>query len=143
MTIFSTARSYPLSNATELLVLASADALCDVLEGYEQYSEGGWDGDDAQPITSETLAQAREFIRRLPPGTPLPYVAPAIDGTIGLEWRCESTIKKLFVDIGPGSVASAYWRLNNGSRNEIAPSSPGVLVHSLRDVFSKMDCSPL
>jgi hypothetical protein len=137
--IFITA---PTSNATELTISAQP-SLPDPLEGFDLYSEEGWDGEYASPITADTVAAARDFLRRLPAGIPLPDIAPAVDGTIGLEWRDVQSVKKLFVDIGPGFTASAYWRLLDGTRQEVQPGSPGLLLHNLSFVFESMDCGVL
>jgi hypothetical protein len=133
----------PTSNATELTISLQA-ASPDPLQGYDLYSEEGWDGESAAAITAETVAATRNFLRRLPPGIPLPDIAPAVDGTIGLEWRDVRSVKKLFVDIGPGVIARAYWRLQDGTRWEVQPESPGILLHKLRiGVFESMDCGVL
>ena len=141
MTIYANLR--PETNATEFCISAQP-SFTDPLDGYEQYATEGWDGEGAAAITADTLVAARDFLGRLPSGIPTPFVAPASDGTIGLEWRDVGSIKKLFVDIGPGSVATAYWRSADRSRQDIPTGSPGVLCHTLTiQVFPQMDCGPL
>jgi hypothetical protein len=81
------------------------------LEGYEQYSEANWDGNDAEPITAETLQYARWFLKVIPQTFGPPDIAPSADGSIGLEWVHErGSLHKLFLDIGPGQEWRAYWK---------------------------------
>lgn len=89
----------------------------DPLAGYERYASANWDGHDADPITRMTLAAARRFLRQLPDTLGAPEIAPGADGTIGLEWSFkDGPLRKLFIDIGPGSVWSGYWRRTSGER---------------------------
>ena len=89
----------------------------DLLAGYERYASANWDGRDADPITRTTLAAGRWFLRLLPDTLGAPDIAPGADGTIGLEWSFKDRpLRKLFIDIGPGSVWSGYWRRASGER---------------------------
>jgi hypothetical protein len=83
--------------------------------GYERYNQVNWDGYGAEPITSETLRYARRLMPLIPATFGLPDVAPSGDGAIGLEWVLErGRLRKLFLDIGPGSVWRSSWTLRNG-----------------------------
>jgi hypothetical protein len=91
----------------------------DLLAGYERYAVGDWDGEQAQAISAETTAATRSLIGVLPMTFGNPDVAPAADGTIGLEWVLDSgPLRKLFIDVGPHTVWRAYWRLTNGRSGE-------------------------
>jgi hypothetical protein len=81
----------------------------DELAEYEQYTITGWDGFDAEPISSETVLAARRFKRALPRNIDKPDIAPGADGTIGFEWRQGPTRDRvvLFVEIGPGATIRA------------------------------------
>jgi hypothetical protein len=83
--------------------------------GYERYNQANWDGYGAEPITPETLRYARRLMPVIPDTFGRPDVAPSGDGAIGLEWVLErGRVRKLFLDIGPGSVWRASWTLRNG-----------------------------
>jgi hypothetical protein len=87
----------------------------DPLEMYEQYSKPNWDGSDAKPITAETLRYARWLLSLIPDTFGPPDIAPSADGSIGLEWVPESgSLRKLFLDIGPGQKWRAYWSRQGG-----------------------------
>jgi hypothetical protein len=69
-----------------------------------------------------------------------PDVAPGSDGTIGFEWIFEEgPLKKLFIDIGPGQVWSAYWRRTSGKQGDVAhekitPKTKSVLAKLFEDL---------
>jgi hypothetical protein len=112
----------------------------DLLAGYEVYAGRNWDSYDAEPITAETLAAARRFIRMLPTSLGDPAIAPGADGTIALEWIFKSRpLRKLFIDIGPGNLWSGYWRMNDGRKGTIRPSTIDPTTEAeLADLFKKL-----
>lgn len=96
----------------------------DPFEGYENFESPNWDGYDAQPVTKETVQAARRLLGLIPRDFPDPDIAPGSDGGIGFEWVLEnSSIRKLFIDIGPGATWSAYWRLASGAKGN-SPRRP-------------------
>ena len=119
---------YVHSHATSFVILDPAqpiyNAPSDPFEGYESFETANWDGYDAQPITKETVQAARRLLGLIPRHFPEPDIAPGSDGGIGFEWVLEnSSICKLFIDIGPGVTWSAYWRLASGSKGN-SPRQP-------------------
>ena len=73
-----------------------------LLDGFERYSLPDWDGEDAAPVSAETIAYTRARLDELPDWLPDPAVAPGADGTIGLEWS------QLWIDfVGPDPSGSA------------------------------------
>ena len=83
-----------------------------------------WDGYDAHAVTKETVQAARRLLGLIPRDFPDPDIAPGSDGGIGFEWVLEnSSIRKLFIDVGPGATWSAYWRLASGARGN-SPRQP-------------------
>ncbi len=110
------------------------------LAGYEAYAQSNWDGYDAEPIMPETLSAARFFLSMLPKTLGEPDIAPGADGTIGLEWSfSDRPLRKLFIDIGPGTVWGGYWRRANGE-TQIIPATPIVsdTKHALKEHFDKL-----
>jgi hypothetical protein len=96
----------------------------DPLEGYEQYSEAAWDGHDAAPITADTLQYARKLLNVIPKTFGPPDIAPSADGSIGLEWVADSgPLRKLFLDIGPGTEWRAYWNRRSGEFGRLTGKS--------------------
>jgi hypothetical protein len=110
----------------------------DPLDGFEQYNVVDWDGYDAEPITPETLAYARQLMKVMPTTLGKPDAAPAGDGSIALEWVPEhhEKLDRLFLDIGPNEVWRAYWTLHNGEFHRVTHegfSDDTKLV--LQDIF--------
>ena len=48
--------------------------------------DAGWNGEDAEPVSTGALANALRFIRALPPSILLPEVAAEPDGAVSLDW---------------------------------------------------------
>lgn len=91
-----------------------------LLDGFEQYASPDWDGYDADPITTETLQAAHDFLLVMPFTLGMPHVSPGSDGTVGLEWVFkDQRLRKLFIDIGPGDVWQAYWRKDTNEHQTI------------------------
>lgn len=89
----------------------------DRLASYARYETENWDGFDADPITADTRAAAKDFLDSLPKVLSAPAIAPGSDGAIALEWIWKSgNLHKLFIDIGPGRVWKGYWRRADGER---------------------------
>jgi len=54
---------------------------------YEECSEEGWDGYNANPITQDAYFEAKKIIDLLPIySLPMPEIVPEPDGGIALEW---------------------------------------------------------
>jgi hypothetical protein len=106
------------------------------LAGYDRYSVRNWDGDQAEAILPETIAAARSLLQALPSNFGEPDIAPAADGTIGLEWIPETgSLRKLFIDVGPKTVWRAYWKFANGKYGE----AHGLISDSdLSDAMKKL-----
>jgi len=85
------------------------------LAGYDRYCIPNWDGDQAEPILQETVEATRSLLHVLPSNFGEPDIAPAADGTIGLEWIPDTgPLRKLFIDVGPKTIWRAYWKFANG-----------------------------
>lgn len=76
------------------------------LKGYEGYHVRNWDGNDAEPITPETLELAQTVFDMIDERGD---AAPGADGTICMEWRRGDDI--LCLDIGPGKKLRMYGRI--------------------------------
>jgi hypothetical protein len=96
-----------------------------ITERFSRYNRENWDGYGADPITPETISAARKFVKMLPKNLGEPEMAPGSDGIIALEWLFNEPhpLRKLFIDIGPGSVWSAYFRRADGAKRSI-PQQP-------------------
>lgn len=57
---------------------------------YNDCLEGGWDGYNAIPISSDTYLEAKKFIRSLTAEVPAPEITPEPDGGIGFEWHIDA-----------------------------------------------------
>jgi len=66
---------------------------------YEEASEEGWDGYDAEKINYATYVNAQKFLSLLPAGIEAPEFTPESDGEISIEWQKSS--KRIFsVSVG-------------------------------------------
>ena len=81
------------SIASQQRVLASfrwRDSLLDEISQVSQSCEKqGWDGYDAEPISSESAFRAAQLIKLLPNSIQIPSVVPEPSGDISLEWRAD------------------------------------------------------
>lgn len=95
----------------------------DLLAGYEDYREADWDGYGALPIAAETIQSARRVLTWLPPWLPAPEIAPAADGSIGMEWEfAKGPVLKAYLDVGPGNVLSGFRRFRDQRPDQHWPS---------------------
>jgi hypothetical protein len=116
----STASYVPNTAMLDLLCWFSDHHVDDSFDGYDNYEVADWDGYGAEAITRETVRAAREMLGFIPKNFPEPEIAPGADGSIGFEWiPGDSSIRKLFIDVGPGSTWTAYWRLASGEKGSI------------------------
>jgi hypothetical protein len=108
------------ANSGPVLAGAHHILLDDPLSSFTAYNNPNWDGFDAEPITSETVAVARRLASLIPAAYGEADIAPGADGTIGFEWHPETgPIRKLYIDIGPGTRWSAYWQRRGGASNRV------------------------
>jgi hypothetical protein len=91
------------------------------LSRFASYNIPNWDGYGADPITNDTIKAARQFMKMLPKNLGDPEMAPGSDGIIALEWlfQTDHPLRKLFIDVGPGNVWSAYFRRSDGTKKTI------------------------
>ena len=109
------------------------------LEGFEQFTMPGWDGEGATPVLKADLDSARRLLKRIAPYLPVePDAAAGTDGSICMEWRSETAAgsKKIFVDVAPGGTVLTYSRLGNSppSERHFKRDDPALIVY-LRYLF--------
>ncbi len=63
-----------------------SDILDSLLEVFMEASTPGWDGYDAHPVSTATLAQALAFLDLLPSTLPRPEISAHPDGELAFEW---------------------------------------------------------
>jgi hypothetical protein len=97
----------------------------DLTRRFSRYSKPNWDGYGAEPIAKETINSAKRFLRMLTTEFAEPEMAPGSDGIIAMEWLFEGDhpLRKIFIDIGPGNIWSAYYRRKDGRKRTI-PQQP-------------------
>lgn len=97
----------------------------------------GWDGSDAQPITADTFALARDFLYALPTAFPSPEVAPLEDGSISLDWF-PSPDSSLSIAVFPDRrliFASVSTRRRIRGAEVMDDDVPGAIIAELRRLY--------
>lgn len=103
------------------------------LEALERdHAVRGWDGYDAQPIPSEAIARAFEFVLSLPPAYAGADISASPFGEVEMEWYVQPD-RILTLSIGAGG-RYAYAGLNGRERYSGAGYIAGVPPRLLRDV---------
>jgi hypothetical protein len=113
----------------------------DPFADFYSYNEPNWDGEDADPISRDTIRAARKFYHVLPAAFGNAHIAPGPDGTISFEWYPKNKkLQKLFIPVGPGDTWQAYWRLGDiagkiprASINDSTANKLAALFKSLSD----------
>jgi hypothetical protein len=98
-------------------------------------SEAGWDGYQAQPITTETLSRAEKFLVDLPPWMQVPDIVPESDGELAVEWYGRDG-KTLSISVGETGVlhfAGLFGR--NREVHGVEPFVDSVPKRLLRLIF--------
>jgi len=113
-----------------------------IIERFTRYKQPNWDGYGADPITPETIRAAQKFLKLLPKTLGEPEMAPGSDGIVALEWLFEEPhpLRKLFIDVGPGEVWSAYYRRADGTKKTI-PQLPitNQTQKELEELFAELN----
>lgn len=110
---------------SDVVVLSSFDSsrgthsqqkLDNLFEELEACATYDWDGLGAAAVSKETLDVARGLLEQLPRSAEAAEVAPGADGSVGIEWHwtVDGGVAKAFVDVGPGSQVSVYYRDHSG-----------------------------
>ena len=109
-----------------------AHSRAQLLARFAPYTQPDWDGYGAEPIRMDTIDATHAFLQMLPKNLGDPNMAPGADGIIALEWVFrDGPLRKLFIDIGPGSVWSAYYRRANGEKQTFPHQKIGNDTRSL------------
>lgn len=124
-------------------VLASfawRDALLDEISGITQNCmRHGWDGYDAERVSSESAGRAAQLAALLPDNVQAPAVVPEPSGDISLEWRTD-TQKAFSLSVSGQSLV--YAGILGGSSKAYGEERfsrvlPPAVVQILTDYFSQ------
>ncbi|OHB75843.1 MAG: hypothetical protein A2Z34_05440 [Planctomycetes bacterium RBG_16_59_8] len=63
-----------------------ASLIDQTMEMHDECSSPGWDGYDAEPLTTESLSSVRRFLESLPDYIQQPEIVPEPTGGIAFEW---------------------------------------------------------
>ncbi len=72
--------------ANKLPCPSSVEALSQLQDIACECSAPDWNGEDALPVGSAAIQNAKDFIRALPEDVPAPECAPEPDGAVCLDW---------------------------------------------------------
>jgi len=116
----------------------SYEIINDIREVYYEASKEDWDGYDAEPISEETLIEAKKFARMLPPSLPLPEIVPEPDGSIGFEWYRQKGY--VFVVSVAGNNVITYAGLFGKNReihgkDEFDSAVPKIIINLVKQLF--------
>ena len=132
------------SIASQQRILASfrwRDSLLDEISQISQSCEKqGWDGYDAEPISSESAMRAAQLIKLLPNSIQAPSVVPEPSGTISLEWRTDD--QKDF-SLGVSGQNLVYAGIFGGSskaygQERFSRDLPSTVLEILTSYFSQV-----
>jgi hypothetical protein len=93
---------------SQVLFGAKASALARLAALEAEHAIRGWDGDDAEPISSIAAAAAKHFIRAMPEGMWLPEFAAEPDGSISLDW-IRSPTQVFSLSVGRSNRLAYAW----------------------------------
>jgi hypothetical protein len=93
---------------SEALFGEKASALAAVAALEAECALRGWDGDDAEAVSSIAAASAKRFVRSMPNGVPLPEFAPEPDGSISLDW-IHSPTQVFSISVGRTNRLAYAW----------------------------------
>ena len=85
-----------------------ATAISQLMALANECAEKGWDGDEAEPVDRRAVFIAKNFVRTLPDGVPLPEFAPELDGAISLDW-IQSRNRLFTLSIGQNNRLAYAW----------------------------------
>lgn len=94
------------------------DAVISLLEEIAgECSEKNWDGYGAEPVSWIAVYNAKDFIRALPDGFPIPEAAPEPDGSISLEWIAPN--RRVALSVGDDYRLAFAWLDGSESGNAV------------------------
>jgi hypothetical protein len=102
-------------HTTDPVSLAWKELIRDeILDVAAACSKEGWDGDEAVPISADSVGRTIKLIYLAPDGIRPPEVVPTIDGEIAFEWRLgKFRIISLLVHSDEISFSAILGALNN------------------------------
>ncbi len=74
----------------------------------QQCGQPGWDGTDAEPVSTLAVMTAEAFLRALPDDCPMPELAADPDGALSLDW-IGSKSRIFSLSIGPTNRLAYAW----------------------------------
>lgn len=108
-----------------------------IIETYIDCSLENWDGYGADPVSIDSVNEAREFISLLPLFFPKPEVVAEPSGEIGLEWYNEKN--KIFVLSFNGRKMIAYAGIFGSNKTHgveyFENSIPSIITDSLKRLY--------
>ena len=113
-------RRDPLRRSTALVSSFIADLM--------RYRERGWDGDDADPVSSATAITAISIIAEmLVYASSWPHVAPIADGSLSLLWTFDDSTIEIIIEPGEAFPSYAMRSPRVGVLEEVTLESSGTL----------------
>lgn len=109
--------------------ITTLEELIDYLPEYAKL-EKGWDGYGGDIISPVAISAAQTYLREvMPKDLPLPWSAPAADGTVNLDWEWPSTHKNFMVWLAFHENGAVSCYLEDPELGEIEVNSKGKVVY--------------
>ena len=105
----------------------------------QRYAHEGWDGYDANPISTTSMVAALQLIDKLPENIQEPHVVPEPDGEIALEWRAGEDMLFSLTASGLTLIyAAVIGRNRRYGEERFFDELPQVIEETLSDYFRKV-----
>ncbi len=126
------------SRQRDTVTFSSQHLVDQLIDVFEECSQGHWDGEHAVPVASETLNIAKNLVESLPQRFRDPTVSGEPDGHVNLEWYV-SPSRLLSVSVSP--ERKLYWAAIIGAEDPRGTchyygDAPKSLIYYLTRIFN-------
>jgi hypothetical protein len=118
----------------ESVSLSRSEIIDELIEIYNECSEGDWDGYGALALEKDSIFGAVKFITLLPSSMPMPEISAEPSGVVGLEWHKDKNLVFVVTLINENILSYAgIFGLNKTHGIEyFGESIPHILIEHIR-----------
>ena len=129
---------------SQMLFGEKSAALSRLAELTDECAEEGWDGSEAFALDRVAVKNAKDFVRALPDGIPVPEFAPEPDGSISLDW-IQSRHRLFSVSVGRSNRLAFAWLDGADSGHGVARfdglNVPALVLAGIQSILSRGNAS--